>query len=139
MQAHELRLNAKKIGNIIKKIPAAFLSAINVNIQNIDRVLECPKLKPGNISARRYLICNRIGYLAKDCRMQGAEQSSKRRAVASGSVKSRRGNASVDEELVNDRQPVNNLMTNDFPIAQGKVGAILVSVLHDTGCNGIVV
>ena len=71
--------------------------------------------------------------------MRGPEQSSKRQTFASGSIKSPKGDARRDEKPANDRQSVNNLVTNDFPIAQGKVDGILVSVLRDTGCNGIIV
>ena len=31
------------------------------------------------------------------------------------------------------------MATNNFPIAQGKIGGISVSELRDTGCNGVVV
>ena len=69
--------------------------------------------------------------------MRGPEQSSKRQTFASGSIKSPKGDARRDEKPANDRQSVNNLVTNDFPIAQSKVVGILVSVLRDTSCNRI--
>ena len=71
--------------------------------------------------------------------MQGAEQSSKRQTVASGSVKSPKGNDRRDEESANNRKSANNLMTNDFPITQGRVGGNLRSVLVNTCCNEVVV
>ena len=137
LQAHDLRLNATNRKSIQGN--SGRLSVCYHCKQTGHRVLECPKLKSSNTSARRCFICDRIGHLAKDCRMRRPEQSSKRQTVASGSIKSPKEDARRDEEPANDRQPVNNLVTNDFPIAQGKVGGILVSVLRDTGCNGVVV
>ena len=54
-------------------------------------------------------------------------------------MKSSRGSARRDQEPANDRCPVNNLVTDDFPIAQGKVDGTLVSALRDTSCNGMVI
>ena len=54
-------------------------------------------------------------------------------------MKSPKGNDRRDEEPANNRKPANYLVTNDFPIAQGKVSGNLRSVLVNTCCNEAVV
>ena len=91
LQAHDLRLNATNRKPIQRN--SGRLSVCYHCKQTGHRVLECPKLKSSSTSARGCFICGRIGHLAKDCRMQGPEQSSKRQTVASGSMKSPKGDA----------------------------------------------
>ena len=94
---------------------------------------DCPKKKTESGFLRCFL-CDRVGHLAKDCRARVPARNCNKASVSTIDA------TNVTSKIIYSfsgwmQQPV----TNRFPIAAGCVSDKVVSVLRDTGCNGVIV
>ena len=95
------------------------------------RARETPSLRPDvQRSVRKCFLCGRPGHLAKDCRTRWESNAApKPTSVASCKVREKSStNCSLSMALI-----------NGLPVTKGFVGDTSVSVLRDTGCNGVIV